>query len=67
MFSAIAITLEEGTAPIRLRLSADTGRPPKVTHQRLQSALLIPLVLFLISATCWFLLKDTYAYSKDVA
>lgn len=31
------------------------------------SALLIPLMLFLISATCWFLLKDTYDYSKDVA
>ena len=25
-------------------------------------ALLIPLVLFLISVTCWFLLKDTYEY-----
>lgn len=27
-------------------------------------ALLIPLVLFLIGATCWFLLKDTYDYNQ---
>jgi UDP-GlcNAc:undecaprenyl-phosphate GlcNAc-1-phosphate transferase len=28
-------------------------------------AFLIPLVLFLIGATCWFLLKDTYDYKQN--
>lgn len=30
-------------------------------------ALLIPLILFLIGATCWFLLKDTYDYNQTKA